>query len=542
MALGVRGSSPIWSLVDLQGKQFDDTFYLFVLENDIPYQPATVFHDADLNVPWTQPIQFLGNGTLPVDIYFESDTVYRLEFRQGNTQAAPLIYEVNNYVPGGDGSTPVDSLAFSTSNEITNPQFALFNLQSPTVISGTDPDPILVAPGWELLLSGTGTATIEQVPLNNSNINPANSPYALRLTLDDWTADTVVLRQRFRQNGMLWANKIVSCAISAFLTGAPQFISATLVDSNDSVLGTVLPSSAVNESWTEYTGYAQLMDTTNPDLPPSAYVDYLVHLPSNIDIYLTSFQLVVQDLPIQPSFEQDSIDRQIDHAYNRAYPIVPVGAVIDFAGVTAPEHYYACDGSAKNRARDYLLYSVCTVKESVSLTSGVNTFTVVSNANYRIGMSIEGTGVAASTTISNIVGTTITMSNNATATATSVVTFFLYGNGDGSTTFNLPNLLGYVTAGANGQLFYTSSPGDLTNPVGRSGGEARHALTSGENGPHTHAPASPTTSFIGSTGAIGALSGGADVGEASFTGSSGSGTPHNNIQPTVLMLKCIRYR
>jgi len=535
MALGVRGSNPIWSEVDLQGKQFDDTFYLFVLENDIPYQPATIFHDADMNVPWTQPIQFLGNGTLPVDMYFQPDAVYRLEFRQGNTQQAPLIYEVDNYSPGGGGAAPVDSLAFSTSNEITNPQFALFNLNSPAVIAGTDPAPIVIAPGWELVVAGTGTVTINQVALNNTNINPANSPYALRLTLADWTPDTVVLRQRFRQNGMLWANKIVSSAVSAFLTGAPQFISATLVDSNGSVLGTVLPSSAVNESWAEYTGYAQLTDTTNPNVPPAAYVDYLLHLPSNIDIYLTSFQLVAQDLPVQPSFEQDSIQRQIDHTYNTAYPIVPVGAIIDFAGVNVPLHYYACDGSTKNRVRDYLLYSAITFTDSVGINAGVNTFNTAFPGNYIVGRPIEGVGISPGTIVINVAGTTVILNNNATQTITSLLRFFIYGNGDGSTTFNLPDLRGFTTAGAHGQLFYSAVPGDIPNAVGFSGGEARHALTGAENGPHVH------QYLTTAVGGAGASANGAATTTLDNTTSSGSGTPHNNIQPTILMLKCIRY-
>jgi hypothetical protein len=67
----IRGSNPVWSFVDLNGKQFDDTFYMYVLQNDLPYIPSPVWHDPDGNVPWTNPIQFLGNGTLPVDIYFD---------------------------------------------------------------------------------------------------------------------------------------------------------------------------------------------------------------------------------------------------------------------------------------------------------------------------------------------------------------------------------------------------------------------------------------------------------------------------------------
>ena len=433
-ALGIRGANPIWSEVDLQGNLFDDTFWMFVLENTIPYIPADVYHDPNLNSVWDNPIQFLGNGTLPVDIYFESEKVYRLEFRQhigpgDATQADPLIYEVNNYVAGSGGATPVDTVAQTSSNQITNPQFSLISLENPVTISGTNPDPIELAPGWTLLLSGTGNVTITRVPLNNANTNPSNAPYALRITASGWTADSLILRQRFQQNGMLWAGKFVSTALTARLEGSPQSIFANLVDSNSAVLGIVLPPTPVNEVWNEYTGYAELPATTNPNVPPAAYVDYLLHLPSNIDIYLTSFQVVAQDLPVEPGFEQDSINRQIDHTYNTAYPIVPVGAIIDFGGFVVPEHFYFCDGSAKNRVRDYMLFNAITTTETVTLTSGVNTFTVVSAADYHIGMSIEGTGVAAAATIANIAGTTITMSANATASGANSVRFFCMGCG-----------------------------------------------------------------------------------------------------------------
>ena len=491
MALGIRGANPIWSEVDLQGNLFDDTFYLFVLENTIPYIPATVYHDPDLNVPWTQPIRFLANGTLPVDIYFEADVVYRLEFRQGNTQQAPLIYEVNNYVAGTGGSTPVDTVAFASSNQVTNPQFALMSVQNPVTIAATDPDPIELAPGWTLYLVGTGSVTITQVPLNDANINPSNAPYALRLTMNGWSAGSVVLQQRFFQNGMLWADKIVSTTVTARLEGTPQSIQANLIDSNNSVLGNILPLTPINEAWNEYTGHSQLPATTNPDVPPAAYINYNLYLPSNIDIYLTSFQLVVQDLPIEPSFEQDSINRQIDHTYNYAYPIVPIGAVIDFAGFVVPQHYYLCDGSAKSRVRDYLLFQALTTTETVTLTTGVATFTVASNADYYIGMHIEGTGTPANATIVNIVGTTITMSGVALSTGPSLIRFLAWGPGDGVTTFNVPNLEGFVTAGANGTVLGAG----VVNGVGLTGGSSTHTLTIAEMPSHAHPPPAGATAF-----------------------------------------------
>ena len=326
MALGVRGSNPIWSEVDLQGKQFDDTFWLFVLENTIPYIPAKVYHDPDLGTEWTNPIQFLGNGTLPIDIYFESDKVYRLEFRQhiglgAPSQADPLIYEVNDYIAGSGGSTPVDTVAFSSDNQITNPQFSLVDFTSPLTVSGTNPDPIQIAPGWVLNVAGTGSAVITRVALNNAEKNPSNAPYALRLNLSGWTQDSVTLVQRFEQNGMLWASseaqvRYVASTLTARLTLTPQQISARLFDSNNALLATVLSPTAVNQEWNELSDYGQMPETTNTDVPPVAYIEYRLALPSNIDIYLTSFQLVVEDLPLKPSFEQDSIQRQIDHTFH----------------------------------------------------------------------------------------------------------------------------------------------------------------------------------------------------------------------------------
>lgn len=384
MALGVRGANPIWSEVDLQGKQFDDTFWLWVLENTIPYIPATVYHNPDLTDPWTSPIQFLGNGTLPVDVYFESDKVYRLEFRQhiglgAPTQADPLIYEVNNYVAGSGGSTPIDTVAFASSNQVTNPQFSLINFSSPLTVTGTNPDPIEIAPGWVLNAGGTGTVIVSQVALNNANTNPSNAPYAIRLQLNGWTADSVKLVQRFQQNGMLWASKTVSSSVTARLDGSPQNISAELFDSNNALLGSVLSSTAINESWNEFTGYSEIPATTNTDNPPSAYIEYRLSLPSNIDIYLTSFQLVVQELPLEPTFEQDSIERQVDHTfhyYRESLIIRPKDSILtgwDFR--LNPWQFYARPLTTISSVGGYIADQTVLIAEVASSlqTSGSNT-------------------------------------------------------------------------------------------------------------------------------------------------------------------------
>lgn len=538
MALGIRGANPIWSEVDLQGNLFDDTFYLFVLENTIPYIPAVVYHDPDLNLPWTNPIQFLGNGTLPTDIYFESDVVYRLEFRQGPTQADPLIYEIDNYIAGTGGSTPVDTVAFASSNQITNPQFALINFSSPLTISGTNPSPIEIGPGWFLELAGTGTVTITRVALNSTNPNPSNAPYALQLTLSGWNADGVFLRQRFQQNGMLWANKIVSSTLTARVQGTSVSVSANLIDSNGTTLAQVLDVPTVNGSFNEFTGYGELPASTNTNTPPAAYIDYKLGLPSSVDIYLTSLQLVVQELPIEPSFEQDSIDRQIDHTYHYAYPIVPVGTVIDFFGFVTPAHYTRCQGQALSRQEFQELFSAITFLDTVTWAT-VTTFTVTSSQNYWIGMVVEGPSIPASTTITNIVGTTITISNNRTGTNPSV-RFFAAGAGDGSTTFNVPDLRDYVTACYAGSLF-----GSGNNGIGKKGGAASHSITIAEMPAHDH-PGSSGTYQVGSGGggAIPTASNLSPIGTQPVTvtvASQGGGSAMSLVQQTVLVSKIIRF-
>lgn len=318
MALCVRGFNPVWLFVDLQGNVLDDRYYMFVLENTIPYIPAVVYHYPDFTGPWTQPIRFLGNGTLPTDIFFDNSQLYRLEIRMGPTQSAPLIYVINDYSPGGSGSNPpTPTVTFSSSNQITNPQFSLVSFSGIFSLTGTtNPAPIEVGPGWFLELIGTGNVELEQVSLNDLNENPSNAPYLLRIKVSGWSDNGVTLRQRLQQNGMLWANKIVSSAITTRVEGVPQSLTADLFDSNGTPLGQVLMVDALSSDLTEYTGHAQLLETTNPDFPPSAYIDYRLNINSNIEIFVSSFQLIVQDQPIEFSYEQDTIDRQIDHTFH----------------------------------------------------------------------------------------------------------------------------------------------------------------------------------------------------------------------------------
>lgn len=316
----VRSFNPVWSFVDLTGNQADDTFYLYVLENQIPYIPALVYHDAAGTLPWNNPIQLLANGTLPVDVYWDDTQVYRLELRQNigplpPSQADPLIYLIENYIPGGEGSiTPPVTSSAATDNQATNAQFSLVNFTGVYTRAATNPDPIEIAPGWFIDLTGTGTLEVERVPLNNAVTTPTNAPYALRIeTGGGWTS--AVLRQRLQQNGMLWAGKNVAAAFTARIIGASQNITARLIASNGATQA-ILINAALTNNFVEYTGFATLPAATNPDLPPAAYLDYVISLPLAGEIYITSFQLAqTTNLGAVP-YQQDTVDRQIDHTFH----------------------------------------------------------------------------------------------------------------------------------------------------------------------------------------------------------------------------------
>lgn len=112
-----------------------------------------------------------------------------------------------------------------------------------------------------------------------------------------------------------------------------------------------------------------------------------------------------------------------------------------------------------------------------------------------------------------------------------------YGVGDGTTTFNVPDLRGRVIAGqddmggtsANRLTGVTGSvDGDV---LGGTGGTETHTLTIAQMPAHTHTYASSTSRTMTSNPAeIGIAD---DV--SGNTGSTGGDGAHNNVQPTIIL-------
>lgn len=163
----------------------------------------------------------------------------------------------------------------------------------------------------------------------------------------------------------------------------------------------------------------------------------------------------------------------------------PPGAIMDFAGAAAPSGWYLCNGQAVSRTTDSGLFAA--------------------------------------------IGTA-------------------YGAGDGSTTFNLPDCRGRVTAmidGGTGRLAgYTA--------VGAAGGEQNHVLTTAELASHQHGMGGQGSTWVGNNLANGtnrAVGTGDGVNAGPFAATdigslyataTGGNAGHNTVQPTIAMNKIIK--
>ncbi|MFH1158771.1 MAG: tail fiber protein [Pseudomonadota bacterium] len=113
-----------------------------------------------------------------------------------------------------------------------------------------------------------------------------------------------------------------------------------------------------------------------------------------------------------------------------------------------------------------------------------------------------------------------------------------YGAGDGSTTFNVPDIRGRVIAGqddmgGSSANRLTGLTGGLNgDTLGATGGEESHILLTAGMPAHTH---SVTAVGSGSLVVVNS-SGSSAAGSSSLTTSStGGGAAHNNVQPTIIL-------
>jgi microcystin-dependent protein len=124
------------------------------------------------------------------------------------------------------------------------------------------------------------------------------------------------------------------------------------------------------------------------------------------------------------------------------------GKVDWFAIMSPPAGFLAANGAAVSRVTFATLFNAITAQPTGTVTSGSNSISSVASPQAMwVGMPISGPGIPAGATITAVGGSTITLSANATATSTTTVVICPFGVGDGSTTFNVPEMRARVARG-----------------------------------------------------------------------------------------------
>jgi tail collar domain len=251
-----------------------------------------------------------------------------------------------------------------------------------------------------------------------------------------------------------------------------------------------------------------------------------------------------------------------------------VGTIKPWAGIIAPAQYMFTSGAAIARTTYPDLMTAITQLSNVVCTSGSPTLTgIADTTQLPVGANVEANCLAPGATVLSTTTTTVTLSANATVSTSTTARFFPWGNGNGSTSFNLPDSRGRTFVGRQNQgaptvaaatrlttAFYGSNPDAIgsngglqtstlsianlashnhsvfLNDLGHVHGYGPSALINlgGTGSPNTWAGTSASTFNTASAFSnVSIWSGASGTGTANQTANSGSGTAFANIPPSI---------
>lgn len=305
----IRGPNPIWFFNNLTGAPLDDTYYAFFLTNDLPYVPQAVYQDPNGINAWPNPIEFQPSGGLPNNLYFNPDETYRIEIRQGPTQTYPLIWLVQNYTAGegsGGGVVIADPLTVAA-NLIVDPNFSdVFFNGSYTYTNGTPGTYTLtIAPGWQIVLVGTGTTVLTQGLIAGVSDVVGNPPYYLGISNTGWTSATLV--QTLPNNGAIFAGGAVAVALTAQAVSSSQPLTVNYVPNGPANSQSIFSGVIATGGFQAYYGAlgtpGNLMNASlNTNTGTNGNVQIQFVLPPNGNVQLTNIQVVGQSNPTSANF------------------------------------------------------------------------------------------------------------------------------------------------------------------------------------------------------------------------------------------------
>lgn len=234
-----------------------------------------------------------------------------------------------------------------------------------------------------------------------------------------------------------------------------------------------------------------------------------------------------------------------------------VGTIKPWAGLTAPNQYLFAYGQEISRSTYSVLFTAITLSTSVFCTNGSPILTgIADTTQIPINGSVEVSCMAPGTTVVSKTSNSVTVNNNASLTTSATAVFLPWGGGNGTTTFNLPDLRGNVIAGRDNMGGTSASRltstyyGTGADAIGAAGGAQSKVLVTANLPPYTPTGTNSATTFTYNTNSINvtggsstfvnsiaASGGGTTITQtaSTFTGvaQGGTSTAFSIVQPTI---------
>jgi microcystin-dependent protein len=217
----------------------------------------------------------------------------------------------------------------------------------------------------------------------------------------------------------------------------------------------------------------------------------------------------------------------------------PVGSLLDFAGLSVPAGWLECLGQAVSRATyARLLAALTTVLNGTLTVDSLVVTGLASTADLFPGMYVEGEGIHVPGWITSVDSDTqVTLSHTPTVSGVKSLTFFPHGNGNSSTTFNVPDLSQRVVIGRK-------TTDETMKAAGQKVGAETAVLAEDQLPAHAHSQDVRSTVLTSSgSSPTGDMASGAvyeSMSQGSSTGSIGSGAAVSLMQPSLVVRKIIK--
>lgn len=258
-----------------------------------------------------------GNNFVPYAYPYDAEGELDLYYItvESSTAVPQFTREAVPHINSGD--IPPEQRS-NTDNELCNPNFVEVNLgEGVTTVNVTGSNTVTaVAPGWDIISSGTGTIELERLEPIALNV-PTNPPYALRISASAGLGSSIVLRQRLNNTPSIMRNGFCSATFTAaVLSGGSTFISLTYAPSTG-VVTDVIPSTSISTDGAYHSifGNVAIPDQVN-DPASTGYVDINVTIPTSRNVAITSLQIVGVSDSIDIPYDEQTADRQKDQLFH----------------------------------------------------------------------------------------------------------------------------------------------------------------------------------------------------------------------------------